>query len=145
MQVDLQKVLSVSGHPGLYKYLSQARQGIIVESLKDKKRMCLPASSKVSSLGDITIFTQTDDVLLKEVLLKIKEKQNGELAISHKSAIEEITQYFESVLPEYDKERVYTSHMKKIIEWYNILQENDMLDFIETKEEEKEESQKQDE
>lgn len=131
MHTDLQKILSITGYPGLYRYLSQARQGIIVESLKDGKRMCLPASAKVSSLSDITIFTDDDDMLLKDVFSKIKENTNEEPAISHKSPQEELMNYFGSVIPEYDKDKVFPSHVKKMIEWYNILQENKMLNFEE--------------
>ena len=136
MQVDLQKILSISGYPGLYKYISQARNGIIVESLNDKKRMCASSAERVSSLGDIAIYTDTEDVELKNVFLKIKEKHNSEASISHKSLPEELKKYFEEILPDYDRDRVYLSHIKKVIEWYNILQKNDMLDFMEEKEEE---------
>lgn len=129
MQVDLQKILSVSGQPGLYKFISQARQGIVVESLIDKRRVCLPSTAKVSSLGDITIFTQTDDMLLKDVFKRIKEKHNGEQSISTKVAPKELLTYFEEVIPEFDTEKVFPSHIKKMVDWYNILQKNDLLDF----------------
>lgn len=145
MQVDLQKILSVSSYPGLYKYVSQARQGIIVESLANKKRICLPSTAKVSSLGDITIFTETDDMLLKDVLQKMKEKHGGQASISHKSDPQELVKYFEELLPEYDKEKVFPSHMKKMVEWYNILQQNDLLDFIEAKTEDGQEKTKTEE
>jgi hypothetical protein len=136
MQTDLQKIVSISGHPGLYKYLSQARHGIIVESVKDGKRTCIPASTKVSSLAEITVYTDnSDDLLLKEIFLKIKEKTNGEKAISHKSSTEELMAYFEEIIPEYNKEKVYPHHVKKMIEWYNILQENQLLDFTEDEKE----------
>ena len=135
MQVDLQKILSISGYPGLYQYVSQARNGIIVESLANKKRMCAGGNERVSSLGDIAIYTDTEDMALKDVLLRIKEKQAGAEAISHKSSPEELVKFFEEVLPEYDKDRVYPSHIKKAIEWYNLLQKNDMLDFVEENEE----------
>lgn len=131
MQVDLQKILSISGQPGLFKYVSQARNGIIVESLVNKKRMSAGGAERVSSLGDIAIYTDTDDMALKDILLKIKEKHNAEAAISHKAPQAELQKYFEEILPDYDRDRVYPSHIKKIIEWYNILQANDMLDFIE--------------
>ncbi|MDR1056358.1 MAG: DUF5606 domain-containing protein [Prevotellaceae bacterium] len=139
MQIDLQKILSISGYPGLYKYVSQARNGIIVESLVDKKRMCAGTAERVSSLGDISIYTDTDDVALKDILLKIKEKHNSEVAISHKVSPDELKKYFEDMLPDYDRERVYPSHIKKVIEWYNILQKNDMLEFIEDNQQQNEE------
>ncbi|MDR1593981.1 MAG: DUF5606 domain-containing protein [Prevotellaceae bacterium] len=137
MQTDLQKIVSISGQPGLYKYLSQARHGIIVESLKDGKRTCVAAATKISSLAEITIYTNNgDDLLLQEILLKIKDKTGGEQAISHKSPSEELMAYFEEIVPEYNKDKVYPHHVKKMIEWYNILQENQLLDFVEDEKEE---------
>jgi hypothetical protein len=142
MQTDLQKIVSISGQPGLYKYLSQARHGIVVESIKDGKRTCIAASVKVSSLAEITVYTDSgDDLLLKEIFVKIKEKNNGEKIISHKSPPEELMTCFEKIVPEYSKEKVYPHHVKKIIEWYNILQENQLLDFIEDKKEDVKESE----
>jgi uncharacterized protein YkvS len=138
MQTDLQKIVSITGHPGLYKYLSQARHGVIVESIKDGKRTCVPSSSKLSSLADITIYTNEDDLQLKDIFLKIKEKTNGEQAVSHKCSQEELMAFFEEVVPEYDKEKVFSHHVKKMIEWYNILQEYDLLDFTEPKKEKEE-------
>jgi hypothetical protein len=144
MQTDLKKIVSIAGQPGLYKYLSQARHGVIVENIKDGKRTCLPPSAKMSSLAEITIYTESgDDMLLKEILLKVKAKTNCEQAISHKSPQEELMAYFGEIIPEYDKEKVFPHHVKKMIEWYNILQENMLLDFVEDtnkEEEEKEEN-----
>jgi hypothetical protein len=138
MQVDLQKILSASGYPGLYKYLSQGRQGVIVESLLTGKRSCLPQSAKASSLSDITIFTNaTDDMLIQEVFVRIREKENGGAAISSKSTAEELIAYFDELVPEYDRNKVFPSHMKKLVEWYNLLQQKDMLDFLEKKDENK--------
>ncbi|MDR0725132.1 MAG: DUF5606 domain-containing protein [Prevotellaceae bacterium] len=129
---DLQKIVSISGQPGLYKYLSQARHGIVVESIKDGKRTCIPASAKISSLAEVTVYSNSDeDLLLKEIFLKIKAKTNGEKAISHKSPPEELIAFFEEAVPECDKERVYPHHVKKMIEWYNILHEYQLLDFEE--------------
>jgi hypothetical protein len=142
MQTDLQKIVAISGHPGLYKYLSQARHGVIVESIKEGKRFCIPQSAKMSSLAEITIYTDGgDDLLLKEILLKIKEQTNGEKTISHKSAPEELMAYFKQVVPEYNQEKVYPHHVKKMIEWYNILQENQMLDFVENEKNEENNSE----
>ncbi|MDR2562528.1 MAG: DUF5606 domain-containing protein [Prevotellaceae bacterium] len=131
MQIDLQKILSASGYPGLYRYLSQGRQGIIVENLINGKRSCFPPTAKVSSLSDITIFTSQDDMMLKDVLLKIKEKENNGPSISAKSTQETLIAYFDELIPTYDKDKFFPSHMKKIIDWYNILQANDMLEFEE--------------
>jgi hypothetical protein len=134
MQTDIQKIVSITGHSGLYRYLSQGRHGIIVESLKDGKRTCIPGSMKVSSLGEITVYTEVgNDLLLEEILVKIKEKTNGEQAISHRVPQEELLAYFENIVPEYDKQKVHPHHIKKMIEWYNILQEHDLLDFTSDK------------
>jgi cobalamin biosynthesis protein CobT len=142
MQTDLQKIVSISGRPGLYKYLSQARHGIIVESINDGKRTCISSSVKISSLAEITVYSSNgDDLLLKEIFLKIKEKTNGEKALSHKSPQEELMAYFEEIVPECDKEKVYPHHVRKMIEWYNILQENYLLDFEEDEDEEDKEEQ----
>ena len=136
MQVDLQKILSVSGHSGLFKYLIQARQGIIVESLIDGKRSCLPSSAKISSLSDITVYTENDDMLLKDIFIKMKEKHNGQQSgLSGKSDNKDLISYFGELIPEYDKSRVLPSHMRKMVYWYNLLQSKDLLDFISEKDE----------
>jgi hypothetical protein len=133
---DLHKIVAIAGQPGLYKYLSQARHGTIVESIKDGKRTCIPASAKISSLAEITVYSNSgEDLFLKEIFLKIKAKANGEQAISHRSSPEELMAYFDDVVPEYDKGKVYSHHVKKMIEWYNILQEHRLLDFEEEEEE----------
>ncbi|MDR2467159.1 MAG: DUF5606 domain-containing protein [Prevotellaceae bacterium] len=130
MQTDLKKIISITGHSGLYRYLSQGRSGIIIESLKDGKRTVVPKATKISSLSEITIYTESDeDMPVKDVLLKIKEQSGGTSAPSHKSPPDELTAYFASVVPEYDKARVHTWHIVKIIEWYNLLLAHDMLDF----------------
>jgi len=137
MQTDLQKIVSIPGQPGLYKYVSEARHGSIIEGIKDGKRACVPSSVKLSTLTDITIFTENDDdLMLKDIFLRIKEKTGGEKAISHKSPREELMSFFEEVVPEYNKIKVFPHHVKKMIEWYNILQEYDLLDFVEAEAEE---------
>ena len=127
----LKDILSISGKGGLYKYISQGRNGIIVESLHDKKRINATATAKISSLEDISVFTEDGEVSLEELFKKIKEKENGGPAISHKASNDELKKYFAEILPEYDRERVYVSDIKKIISWYNILQGLEMLDFSE--------------
>jgi hypothetical protein len=142
MQTDLQKIVSIAGQSGLYKYLSEARHGVIVESIKDGKRTCVPSSLKLSSLSDITVFTENeDDLMLKDIFLKIKEKTGGEQAISHKLPREELMAFFEDVVPEYSKDKVFPHHVKKMIEWYNILQEYNLLDFAEPEKKETDNSQ----
>ena len=138
-------ILAVSGHQGLFKHIAESKNNIIVESLETGKRMPVYSSSKVSALEDIAIYTNTADVPLKEVFKAISDKENGGKTISHKSSANEMKKYFEEVLPEYDKDRVYVSDIKKVFLWYNILQEKEMLDFTEEEEtegqEEKQEEQ----
>lgn len=134
-KVDLKKILSISGYPGLFEFISQAKSGIIVEAISDKKRSSVSTTTKVSSLSDIAIYTDTEELALQQVLQKIKEKENGETAINPKSSPDELKKYFADVLPDYDRDRVYVSHIKKVLEWYNLLQQNSMLDFLEPEEE----------
>ncbi len=133
----LKDILSISGHGGLFKFISQGRHGIIVESLETKKRMNASAAAKISALEDIAIFTDTEDKPLKDVLKAIYEKENGGEAISHKSSADELKNYFEEILPDYDRDRVYVSDIKKVIQWYNLLHKFEMLNFEEEEEEEK--------
>ncbi len=134
-KVDLKKILSISGYPGLFQFISQAKSGIIVEAISDKKRMSVSTTTKVSSLSDIAIYTDTEELPLQEVLLKIKNKENGGAAINYKSSPDELKKYFAEVLSDYDRDRVYVSHIKKVVEWYSLLQQHDMLDFLELEEE----------
>ncbi|MDR2359553.1 MAG: DUF5606 domain-containing protein [Prevotellaceae bacterium] len=127
--VDLQKIFAITGYPGLFRHLSQGRNGIIVESMLDGKRMNAGGSMRVTALSDVAIYTDTEELPLRDVLVKIKEKQNSAAAIDHKSAPDVLRKYFEEVLPGYDRERFYPSHMKKVLEWYNLLQKNNLLDF----------------
>ena len=133
--MDLKEIMAVAGYPGLYKFISQGRSGIIVESLTDKKCTNVPASAKVSSMGDIAVFTGGEDLPLHSVLQLIKDKHSAGASINPKQAKdEELKKYFAEVVPDYDRERVYLSDIKKIISWYNVLQQNGILDF-EVKEE----------
>jgi hypothetical protein len=131
MKTDLQKVFAIAGYPGLFTHVSQSRNGVIVESLLDKKRMCAGPSLRVTALSDVAMFTDKEELPLQEVLEKIKNVYNGEKAIDHKSGTDALRQFMESVLPDYDRDRVYPSHIKKLAEWYNVLQANNMLDFEE--------------
>lgn len=133
--MELKDVLAISGKPGLYKYISQGRSGIIVESLLDGKRMNAHSTMKVSALEDIAIFTEDEEVPLARVLRSIREKENGGQTISHKSSSAELTAFFLEILPEYDSERVYTSDIKKVVNWYNLLQEKELLHIVDEKEE----------
>lgn len=133
----LKEILSISGKPGLYKLLSKSKVTLIVESLADKKRMPVHASEKVISLGDISMFTEDGEKPLWEVLEAVKEKENGEkISISPKSEPKVLSEFLTGILPNYDKEKVYPSDIKKLISWYNLLVSAGLTDF---KPEEKEE------
>jgi len=142
--MDLTEILSISGKPGLYKMLSHTKNGMLVESLDDKKRFPVFAHEKVSSLEEISIFTEEEDIPLKEVFKKIFELLEGGKALSHKSPGEELKDFFDDAIPDYDKERVYVSDIKKVIQWYNILHDMKMLDFTEEVDEEKPEGESDD-
>ena len=125
----LKKILSISGKPGLYKLVSTSKTITLVESLIDKKRLPIYPQEKIVSLGEIAIYTLEDEIPLKDVFTKIKENENGaKIADDVKSSNKEMFSYFETVLPTYDKEKVYASDIKKIINWYNLLIENN-IDF----------------
>jgi hypothetical protein len=145
---DLSKIMSISGKPGLYKMVAQAKTGVIVESLIDGKRFQAFTHDKVSSLEEISVFTDTDDKPLREILTTIREKTDGGKAPDAKADNKQLKEFFESIMPNYDRDKVYVSHMKKIYAWYNLLHEKEMLDFTEKPvepEENKEEEVKADE
>jgi len=119
--MNLEKILSISGKPGLFKIISQGKKNLIVESLVDKKRFPVSALNNVSALGDIAIYTYDEEVPLKEVLKNIFTKENGEKALDPNTDKKLLLDYFREVLPEYDEERVYASNFKKIVQWYNVL------------------------
>lgn len=139
--MDLKGILSVSGYSDLFKLVAQSRNGIIVESLLTKKRMQAFASSKISSLEDIAIYTEEEDKPLHDVFKNIYDKENGGKCVDSKSEPDELKKYFEEILPDYDKDRVYVSDMKRVFKWYNMLQELNMLEFSEKEESKEEESQ----
>jgi len=134
----LKEILSIAGKPGLQKMISNSSNAIIVESLIDGKRFPAYSNAKIIALEDISIYTETEDMPLKEVFKRIYTKEDGKTALSHKESSEKITTYFGEIVPDYDKDRVYSSDMKKIIQWYNLLATKEMLNFSEEKEEEKE-------
>ena len=125
--MDLTKVISISGIGGLHKVIAKAKNGFVVESLIDGKRMQAYSHFKISGLEEISMFTTKEDILLKEVYKKIFEKENGGQSIDHKSSDDELKKYFQTVIPEYDKTRVRISDIRKSIQWYNILQKTDLL------------------
>lgn len=130
--MSLDKILSISGKPGLFEIVTQTRTGAVVQSLIDKKRITVGAHSNISILSEIAIYTLTEEVPLRDVLKKIKDKENGgPTSISHKDGKLVLEEYFFDVLPDYDEDRVYASDIKKVIQWYNLLQKNDLLGALE--------------
>ena len=132
--MSLDNILSITGKPGLYQLKSKARSGFVVESLIDKKTSIVGINHNVSVLKDISIYTYSEDVPLKEVFSKIADKEEKGPAISHKVSKNELQDYFSQVLPEYDEDRVYASDIKKVIQWYNLLQSNDLLAALDEEE-----------
>lgn len=120
--IDLTGIISISGQPGLYKIVAQSKNGIIVEGLSDKKRVNVYSSTKVSTLGDISMFTTGDDKPIEEIMTSIFEKEKGGAAIDNKADDKAVEKYFGEILPDYDKDRVYVSNMRKLFTWYNSLQ-----------------------
>jgi len=137
--MSLEKILSVSGKPGLYKLRKQTRTGFLAESLIDGKRISVNARQNVSLLSEIAIYTLTGEVPLREIFTKILKKESGKKALSHKSSKDELEEFFFNILPDYDEDRVYTSDIKKIVQWYNLLTENGITDFSEEKDSTEEE------
>lgn len=135
MKTDLSKILAISGQSGLFLYISQARNGAIVEALADKKRSSVSMNSKITSLADISIYTDDEEVKLQDVLLSMKEVLGDADAPSSKSSADELKALFEKALPAYDRDRFYVSHMKKVVDWYNNLKKYASLDFVNPEEE----------
>ncbi len=126
--MKLDEILSIGGKPGLYKLIKATRQGVLVESLIDGKRMPVSQRAEVSALSDIAIYTYEEEVPLSEIFDKVYDKEEGGLAIEAKKANnEELKAYMEEILPDFDQERVYPSHLKKLFTWYNMLHAKDML------------------
>lgn len=123
----LKDILAISGEPGLFKFIAQGKNAIIVEHLETKKRSSAYGSAKVSSLEDIAIFTDKEDMPLGKVFDLIHEKENGGPAIDSKTDPAKLKTWFEGILPEYSKDRVYTSDIKKVAQWYNILHNLNLL------------------
>ncbi len=130
--MSLEKILAISGKPGLYELKTQTRTGLLAESLLDGKKVTVNTRQNVSLLSEIAIYTLTEEVPLREIFQKIAEKENGGEAISHKSSKDELEEYFFEVLPEYDEDRVYPSDIKKVVQWYNLLNKKGITNFSET-------------
>lgn len=139
MKTDLAKILSVSGQHGLFHYLAQARNGVIAESLADKKRTALDTHSKVSTLNDIAIFTSEGELRLAEVFVAMKKLADSGTAVpTSKDDSSTIKDFFSAAIPNYDEDRFYVSHMKKVLDWYGELDKYASFDFLTDEEREKE-------
>ncbi len=136
MKTDLAKTLSVRGQRGLFNYIAQSRNGAIAESLNCLlyKRTNFAANSGITTLADISIYTMEGEVKLKEVFLKIHEVLGEADAPTSKASADELKALFEKALPDYDADRFYVSHMKKVVDWYNELKNYASLDFVEEEE-----------
>ncbi len=127
--MGLEKILSISGKPGLYELTAQTRGGFVAKSVTDGKKIAVSVRNNVSLLSEIAIYTYTEEVPLGEIFQKISDKENGEKALDHKSSKKELEAYFSEILPDYDTDRVYQSDIKKVLQWYNLLIENGFTDF----------------
>ncbi len=134
--MPLDKILAIGGKPGLFKLLTQTRSGFVGESLIDGKRVAVGIRNNVSVLSEIAIYTLEEEVPLREVFQKIKDKENGgKTSVGHKEEKIKLEEYFFEVLPNYDEDRVYASDIKKIIQWYNLLHDKGITEFSETDDE----------
>ncbi len=133
--IDLTGIISISGQPGLFKIVAQSKNGVIVEGLADKRRLNIYSSTKVSTLSDISMFTTGEDKPIEEIMTSIFEKEKGGATLDAKENDVAIEKYFAEILPEYDKDRVYVSNMRKLFVWYNALQ---ITENLKEKEESKE-------
>lgn len=125
--MNLKDILAISGESGLFRFLAQGRNAIIVEHLETGKRQTASSSAKVSSLEDIAIFTDGEEIKLSVIFDRIWDKESGGLAADAKTSADELTGYFAEVVPEYDRDRVYSSDIKKVIAWYNLLHKLNLL------------------
>ncbi len=138
--MGLEKILSITGKPGLYELSAQTRGGFIAQSIIDQKKIAVNVRHNVSLLSEIAIYTYTEEVPLATIFQKMFEKEDGKEAINAKSNKKELEAYFAEILPDYDVERVYQSDIKKIVQWYNLLINNGFTEFaVETKENKDEE------
>ncbi len=131
--MDLKDILAISGQPGLHKFVAQSSRGVIVESLADGKRQNIPPTARVSSMAEIAVFTSGEDKPLEKILQDMFREQDGKEAVSHKAPQEEIVAFFGKMVPDYDRERVHASDMKKIVSWYNTLLAKGLIDLEEPK------------
>ena len=125
--MDLSGIIAIAGKPGLYNVVTKSSNGIIVESIQDKKRFPAYASHRVSALEDISIYTYDDDIPLSVIFRSIFDKESGGEAPNHKSSPDDLKAYLREILPDWDEARVYVSDIKKLLSWYNMLHKADAL------------------
>ena len=130
MKTDLARILSVSGQHGLFLYIAAARNGAIAENLETKKRVAFDMKSRITTLADIAIYTSEGELRLQDVFSKLHEVLGEENAPTSKASADELKALFEKAIPNYDPDRFYVSHMKKVVDWYNDLKNNASLDFM---------------
>ena len=135
--MDLDGIISISGMPGLFKVVAQIKNGLIVESFTDKKRIPVYSTSKVSALEEVNIYSNADDIPLIDVFQMIFDKEKGGTAIDHKSSNDELIIYFKAAFADFDEDRVYVSDIKKVLNWYNLVHKEGLLEKKEEKTEEK--------
>jgi len=135
--MELKDIVAINGKPGLYEIKAQSKGGIIVESIVDAKKFPVTAMHNISALNEIAIYTYEEEVPLRIIFKSIFEKENGKNVPNHKESGKILTAYFREILPNFDEERVYTSNIKKVIQWYHLLASKN-FDFSAIKEEEEE-------
>ncbi len=144
--MEFKDLVVVSGKPGIFKIIKSSEKGFIIESLEDKKRIPVFIHDQISSLEEISIYTDEDDMLLKEIFHKMLIHEDKQEIIDlkiNKPSNDELRDFFGKFIPEYDEERVYPSHIKKIIRWFQILNQHDLLDLVVPKEEEEKTDEKE--
>jgi len=142
MKTDLAKIMSVSGHHGLFQYLAQSRTGVIAESLSDGKRTAFDAHSRISTLSDIAIYTSEGETKLAEILVAMKKAADEGTAVpSSKAPQKEVVAFFEKAVPNYDADRFYYSHMKKVLDWYEEIDKHASFDFVTDEDREQQEQE----
>lgn len=125
--MSIERILAISGKPGLYALKLQTRTGFVAESLIDGKKITVGLRSNVSLLSEISIYTYEGEIRLAEVFRAIAEKEDNGPALSHKEDNAKLESYFREVLPEFDEDRVYASDIKKVLNWYNMLQAKSLV------------------
>ena len=137
--MELEGIINVSGKPGLFKVISKSNNTVIIESLTDKKRTAIYSHNQANLLDEIGIYTYNDTVPISDIFIKIAEKTSCGPSINHKSSKDDLINFFREILPEYDEDRVYISDIKKVIQWYNIMQSVNLIKIQKNKNENKKE------